>query len=192
MGNWSEDHWRLLLLVENRCVFHGGKLDLRDFRCDKERHPENWTQLCSGRLKIQLRDGTIVDNHDDWDVFKDFAAHGLAEAVEEGKPVVQMKPEGWKLAHTLRRHLGGGGYYPDFAEKINPRAGLFVVRQYDKYDHQWIDTSEALSEEDAEAYWAEKTGDGKHYASSDDPSGHYYKVFPADTRMIFSDGFGEH
>lgn len=111
---WGQDHWRLLLQIEERCVFSGGELDLSNLRCNKERHPENWTEFCPlDDLPIRLRDNTLFDMpHDDWDIIKDFAVHNLLETTGEFK--VGLLDEGWRLAHKLRRHLANGGYYTDF------------------------------------------------------------------------------
>jgi len=66
---------------------------------------------------------------------------------------------------------------------------LFVVRMYDRHDNQWVDVSKALPREHADRIWDEKTGGGKHNATSADVP--YYDIFPSDTRMVFSGGFGE-
>jgi hypothetical protein len=67
---------------------------------------------------------------------------------------------------------------------------LFIVRFYDGMDNQWMDVSGSVSHEEANKIWLEKTENGtKHIAFKEID---YYKVFPADTRMIFSEGFGEH
>lgn len=66
---------------------------------------------------------------------------------------------------------------------------FFVVRQYDYYDNQWIDVTGPLSEEEANSYWNLKTGCGTRNSEYEHKL--YYKIFPADTKMLYSDGFGE-
>jgi hypothetical protein len=66
---------------------------------------------------------------------------------------------------------------------------LFVVRLYDGFDNQWIDVSKPMSKEDANKIWLEKTKGGTKQARFSDID--YYSVFPADTKMLFSEGFGE-
>ena len=61
------------------------------------------------------------------------------------------------------------------------QAGLFVVRLFDMFDG-WIDITEPIAKDHAEAVWREKTGGGTHHTQFAD--GDYYKVFPADTRML--------
>lgn len=67
---------------------------------------------------------------------------------------------------------------------------LFIVRLYDGFDNQWIDVSEPVTKEEADKIWNERTKNGKgniEFADID-----YYAIFPAETKMLFSDGFGEH
>jgi len=66
---------------------------------------------------------------------------------------------------------------------------LFVVRLYDGMDNQWLDVSEPLIREEAEKVWREKTENGTKNTTFDDID--YYAIYPADTKMLFSDGFGE-
>jgi hypothetical protein len=66
---------------------------------------------------------------------------------------------------------------------------LYIVRLYDGFDNQWCDVTMPVSRAEAERVWNEYTANGtraKEYADID-----YYRIFPADTKMVFSDGFGE-
>ncbi len=65
----------------------------------------------------------------------------------------------------------------------------FIVRFYDGFDNQWMDVSKPLSKEEAEKVWNKETKNGTEKTKFEDID--YYKIFPADTRMIYSDGFGE-
>jgi hypothetical protein len=60
----------------------------------------------------------------------------------------------------------------------------FIVRLFDWYDG-WIDVSEALSKEDADILWNEKTSNGtiNHQYTT---GGIYYHVFPSDTKMMYT------
>lgn len=60
---------------------------------------------------------------------------------------------------------------------------LFIVRLYDMFDG-WIDISKPVPQIEAQAIWDEKTGNGTHHTKYAD--GDYYKVFPSDTRMLFT------
>lgn len=63
------------------------------------------------------------------------------------------------------------------------RGPLYIVRVYDGFDNVWTDISGPLSEADAKALWNEKTEGGKTMTSFNDID--YYRIFPADTRMLF-------
>lgn len=62
----------------------------------------------------------------------------------------------------------------------------YMVRLFDMFDG-WLDITSAISLEEAEKIWNEKTNNGTRNTSYDD--GDYYKVFPADTRMIYTPEF---
>lgn len=64
----------------------------------------------------------------------------------------------------------------------------YVVRLYDGFDNQWIDISEPVSKEEAERIWNEKTNNGTEKTSYGDID--YFKIFPTNTKMLYSDGFG--
>ena len=67
---------------------------------------------------------------------------------------------------------------------------LFVVRLYDGFDHQWMDVSGPLPKAEADKVWNEKTKNGTKKTRYGDID--YYAIYPADTRMIYSGGFGAH
>jgi len=61
---------------------------------------------------------------------------------------------------------------------------LFVVRLWDGFDGLWMDVSEPVPREQADAIWREKTLNGTKMTSFSDID--YYKVFPSGTVMHFS------
>jgi hypothetical protein len=65
----------------------------------------------------------------------------------------------------------------------------FIVRQYDGMDNQWTDMTGPVSKDEADRVWNELTAEGTKATSYEDID--YYRIFPADTRMVFSDGWGE-
>jgi hypothetical protein len=66
---------------------------------------------------------------------------------------------------------------------------LFVVRLYDGMDNQWIDVSKPLPYDEANKIWLENTEGGTKKITYDEID--YYRIFPADTEMLYSGGFGE-
>jgi len=73
-------------------------------------------------------------------------------------------------------------------EKVDPTK-LYVVRLYDGFDNQWIDVSGPVSRPEAEEIWKQKTDNGSHNTKFEDID--YYNIFPANTKMLYSNGFGE-
>lgn len=61
---------------------------------------------------------------------------------------------------------------------------LFVVRFWDGMDGIWYDVTEAVSQQEADAVWNEKTQNGTIKTTFDDID--YYQIFPADTIMKYS------
>lgn len=62
----------------------------------------------------------------------------------------------------------------------------FIVRLWDMMDG-WIDVHGPCSKEEAEKIWNEMTKNGTRNTKYAD--GDYYKVFPANTRMIYTPEF---
>lgn len=60
----------------------------------------------------------------------------------------------------------------------------YIVRLYDGFDYEWMDVTGPLSKEEAEAEWNRLTQNGTKNTSYNDID--YYKVFPSDTKMVFS------
>src|SRR5271169_1111893 len=73
--------------------------------------------------------------------------------------------------------------------KRTESAARFIVRLYDGMDNQWIDVSDSLPYDEANKIWLDKTANGTRQISFDEID--YYNIFPADTEMVFSNGFGE-
>jgi len=68
-------------------------------------------------------------------------------------------------------------------KEIDEKSRLFIVRLYDGFDHEWIDISSAVSKEEADEIWNKETNNGTRNAVLGDID--YYKIFPADTKMVF-------
>jgi hypothetical protein len=63
----------------------------------------------------------------------------------------------------------------------DPLAELFVVRLFDMFDG-WIDITGAVTRAEADRILSEKTDGGKKNVSYGE--GDYYRIFPANTRML--------
>jgi len=64
------------------------------------------------------------------------------------------------------------------------KEGLYIVRLYDGFDGLWMDVSDAVNIKEAERIWNEKTDNCKKMTTYGDID--YYRIFPADTKMMFS------
>lgn len=67
----------------------------------------------------------------------------------------------------------------------------YIVRLWDGFDGEWMDVSDPLSKEDAEELCKKKNREriglgGKETGDYNDID--YYRVFPSDTKMMFSEG----
>ena len=60
----------------------------------------------------------------------------------------------------------------------------FIVRLYDGFDNEWMDVSKPVIYEEAQKIWNKETKNGTQNTNFDDVD--YYKIFPADTVMMFS------
>jgi len=70
-------------------------------------------------------------------------------------------------------------------KEIWPDEPLFTLRMYDYYDG-WIDIATNLSAEQVEERWLERTKGGTENFKFTGTTGHYYDIFPANTRMFWN------
>lgn len=61
---------------------------------------------------------------------------------------------------------------------------LYVVRLWDGMDGIWMDVTKPVSKAEADRIWNENTKDGTEKIDYKDID--YYRVFPADTTMLYS------
>lgn len=61
-----------------------------------------------------------------------------------------------------------------------------IVRLWDMLDG-WIDITEPISEEEALRLWNKKTDYGRHNTKYE--HGDYYRIFDADTKMVYTPEF---
>lgn len=62
---------------------------------------------------------------------------------------------------------------------------LYIVRVYDGFDYCWTDITGPVSKSEADRVWNEHTEGGTKWTHYNDID--YYKIFPADTRMLFDE-----
>lgn len=76
-----------------------------------------------------------------------------------------------------------------------PQTTLYIVRLWDGFDGEWMDVTPPLPKDEAEKEAGDRNekrigaGAGKRHGNYNEID--YYAVFPADTKMRFSDGVSQ-
>lgn len=137
LADWGRDHWSTLAFIECKCVdgakgvakLTGGMLD--HMKCNPRRHRGmlGTLSLTVGpawdvKYSTELRDGSTVPGHDDWDCVNDMMYAGLIGFVGEsfkpgqlfGGGTIRLKltPHGMAIAGLLRTHKASGGTFATF------------------------------------------------------------------------------
>lgn len=141
MAQWGKDHWSTLAYVETIMVDCGGfqvgtdprmKSNRRHFRIMQEGcpRPRRVKPIAAAGMVMRpehatvLKDGSLVDNHDDWMCLQDMAQCGLfkakigevvlsAEDIEPGVHL-QLSELGQRLTAQLRQHKANEGQWSTF------------------------------------------------------------------------------
>ena len=124
MKKWGADHWFLLFLIEDWCVWSDGKvarptmmrtnpqthpkmLDIgAQFLADSEKAKAGGPTFPAGDF-TKLNDGTVLGEHDSWDCIDDLIAYQLVDASlgKDGKPTFELTKDGWACASKLREYF---------------------------------------------------------------------------------------
>jgi hypothetical protein len=135
MDQWSKDHWSTLAYVETVMVDCAGfqvghdgrmKTNRRHFRvmsseCPQPKRPGRSTSAMAVVMRpehaTKIKDGTVIDGHDDWMCVQDMAAEGLftvgPDDVEPGV-VLHFSERGKDIAAALRQHKADGKNFASF------------------------------------------------------------------------------
>lgn len=105
---FGHDHWSTFIYAESRAVDHAGRLKPDQLRQDGAAYP------------TRLRGGKHKRNHNDLDCIADLEAAGLLRNNGTGlAPVVELTPEGWRVAGQLRQWKARGERYADFVPVLS-------------------------------------------------------------------------
>lgn len=124
---WGRDHWSTLLYVEDVCT-HGGGEPVAERMRQWPGRPQRGRLLGVGTppskgYPTRLRDGTEVEEHDDFNCVEDMVAAGLVEWRGTGlRPVFRLTARGWAMAAALRQHLATAE--PRSTDTFNPQRVL--------------------------------------------------------------------
>jgi hypothetical protein len=86
----------------------------------------------------------------------------------------------------LRTLVAGATQELEAKKQAFAQTGLFVVRLWDMFDG-WIDISGPITQTEAARIWNERTTNGTRKTKYED--GDYYRIFPANTRMLMTPEF---
>ncbi|MCP4394870.1 MAG: hypothetical protein GY804_11490 [Alphaproteobacteria bacterium] len=111
MSQWGIDHVSTLVYLEIRAVDYGGKIDVRHMRCDGRIHPMYIHSAEGANIPTRLKDGKLLDFHDDWSCVEDFVDQKLISL--HGKTVT-FTYKGFEYAHEIRKLRASGKGYSEF------------------------------------------------------------------------------
>lgn len=118
MELWAKDHWSTFAYIETRVVDRKGVPDLDHMRCNLDIHPglgNRANQISRKPRPTILKDGSKIEDHDDWSCLEDLESAGYVEWNGTGmNPVFALTEKGWWCAHALREHLADGGQCAEF------------------------------------------------------------------------------
>lgn len=122
MERFGKDHWSLLAYIETCCVEgeNGiGSINFYRMRCNIEQHPSlvgsyPTTRSWKREYGTVLRDGSIIDWHDDIHCLDDLERAGLIEIVSLANGLVKLTERGNKICSLLRTHKANGKKWVDF------------------------------------------------------------------------------
>lgn len=139
LDNFGKDHRSTLAYAETVMVDLGGfqvgndcrmRQCRRNYRvmrelCFEPRRVKalpNMSMVMDRKYSTHLRDGTVIDGHDDWHCVQDMAEAGFftvsgeqidAERVQPGV-ILHLSPRGRIFAEQLRAHKSAGGTFKNF------------------------------------------------------------------------------
>jgi hypothetical protein len=130
MEQFGKDHWSTLAYIETVMVECAGfqvgfdgrmRQGRRNFRVIKEECPlPKRPNRCKMAIVMEpqwstrLRNGSLIDGHDDWHCVQDLAEAGLLEGEVEPGKTLQLTEQGKQVVGLLRDHKRNGGSYSTF------------------------------------------------------------------------------
>jgi len=128
---FGKDHWSTLAYMETVMVECAGfevgfdprmRQNRRNYRVMWEQvpHPKRVDSRSARGMVMDLKystkmkDGSVVQGHDDWSCVQDMANAGFLTAVVEPGKVLHLTPLGRKMSDELRAHKRAGGSFGNF------------------------------------------------------------------------------
>lgn len=140
MDNWSDDHWRLLVLMADvHLATAEGGIPVMDYdrmrinpsshivhcaTCDADQANRAWnayggtmTRRPSSDVDTERRPGEVdwrISYHDDFDCVEELEAEGMLDILSTAKGEYKMTVRGLDMADRLRSHVATGRPIRDF------------------------------------------------------------------------------
>lgn len=118
--NWGRDHWSTFAYAETLTVDHKGIIipDKMKMRTNHETHFFMNNPTDGVEYPTILKNGDVVQGHDDWDCLDDAVKNGLlVDAGTGSNRAFLLTERGRTVADLLRRHKARGGTFQNFSEK---------------------------------------------------------------------------
>lgn len=125
LENWGKDHWSTFAYAETLAVDNNGTIipELSRMRTNIKKQQHLWSAVDGSKYPTILRDGSILQGHDDWDCLEDAVENGLLTDTGTGTyKAYQLTEEGRKVADLLRKYKSLGGKFKDFSEWLESEA----------------------------------------------------------------------
>jgi hypothetical protein len=142
-SHWGKDHWTTLAYVDavmtDMAGFQVGadprmRSNRRNFRvmhaeCPRPKRATNGGHAAMGAIAADLsmgsclKDGSVVQNHDDWSCVQDMAEAGLFTVGPddvEPREILHFSAKGRAWANELRQHKQAGGAFAGFSAEELP------------------------------------------------------------------------
>ena len=104
---WGKDHLSTLIYVETCVVDKLGRIDDDRMRVHGHKYP------------TALKDGSLIENHDDYDCITDLIVFGLVGRINSDTSTrdydtYRLTDLGWKIAHACRLHKSTSRNWNEF------------------------------------------------------------------------------
>ena len=112
MSKWGRDHWSTFAYIGSIQADRGGRPTLSRMRCHPRIHTSRDDRLRGLTVtrdswsKTRLKDGSEINDHDDWSCVDDMEAAGLVEQNGTGlSPILDLTPIGWEVYFQMQKHI---------------------------------------------------------------------------------------
>lgn len=116
---FGKDHWSTFAYAETLAVESNGIISPHPIRMrtNHNTHKFYGSPIDGHKYPTILRNGELLEGHDDWDCLDDAVKIGLLEDIGTGlNRQFKLTKEGRIVANLLREYKTGGGKFANFSE----------------------------------------------------------------------------